>query len=139
MEDETKARDTLTRFIVYGFSFAFGIVFASLFALRPIPGGFSIELSWWTLVVLASGAAIMLPCFRIIAYSTQSHHRRAALVLVTLLGTASFLYPLRFVPREKIWAVVIGLAAAAIALSGVAGMLLVLWRFFEREEKRHDR
>ena len=133
---DTKNGRRLTQIIVYGFSFAFGIVFASLEALRPIPEGFSIELSWRTLLTLVIGTGVMLPCFQIITFSEQNHRRRMALVLVALLGIAAFFYPLRFVPREKMAAVFTGLGAAVIALFIVAGLLLLLLRFFEREEKR---
>jgi hypothetical protein len=135
---ESKNSLRLSRIIVYGFSFSFGAVFASLQALRPSSGGFSLVMSWWTVLTLLSGAAIMVPCFQIIVCSQQRRRRRAALALVTLLGVAAFFYPLRFVPHERMAAVFTGLVAAVIVLSGIAGLLLLLRRFFEREEKQNQ-
>ena len=139
MTAETNNSRRLSRIIVLAFSLAFGVVFASLEALRPSPGGFSVDLSWWTLFTLLASAILMHPCFQIIASSQRSRRRRAALVFVTLLGVAAFFYPLRFVPREKMAAVFTGLAGAVVALSCVAGALLMLRRFFEREEKHNQR
>jgi hypothetical protein len=43
---------------------------------------------------------------------------------------------MRIVPHERVRAVFVGLAVAAMALSMVGGLLVLLYRFFEREEKR---
>lgn len=128
----------LNQIIVFGFSWAFGILFASLEALRPSSVGFALQFSWWTLFTLLAGTAVMLPCFQIIAFSTHTRHRRAVLGFVALLGIAAFFYPLRFVPREKMGAVLTGLAAALVALSCVAGALVMLRRFFERDDKQSE-
>jgi hypothetical protein len=137
MPSETRTDRQLSAIIVYGFSLAFGLVIASLQALRPTPSGFAIELSGWTLVAFLVGAAIMLPCFRVIVHTRSKNRRRAALLGVVLLGAAAFFYPMRVVPHEKYRPVFIGLAAAAFALSVLAGLLLLLHRFFERDEQQN--
>lgn len=127
----------LNYIIVYGFSAAFGLVIASLQALQPTPTGFTIELSWWTLLTMVAGAAIMLPFFRIIVHSRRKYLRRCALTVVVLVGLIAFFYPMRVVPPDKMRPVFTGLAVAVVALSIMAGLLFSLHRFFEREEKQH--
>ncbi len=136
MTSEAKNDRLLNHIIIYGFSFSFGSVVASLQALRPAPAGFVIELSRWSLVAFLVGAALTLPCFQIIVYSRRQHLRRLALAAVVFLGLGAFFYPIRVVPQDKVRAVFVGLAAAAVALSMVGGLLLALHRFFENEEKR---
>jgi len=127
----------LNAIIVYGFSLAFGLVIASLQALRPTPTGFAIRFSAWTMGAFLLGSAIMLPCFHVIVHSESKSHRRAALTAVVLLGLGAFFYPMRVVPHEKYRPIFIGLAAAAAALSVLACLLLVLHRFFENDEHRN--
>jgi hypothetical protein len=134
MMSETQNDRLLDRIMIYGFSFAFGLVIASLQALRPTPAGFAIELSWWSLVALVIGSGITLPCFQIIVRSERRNLRRAALAVVVLLGLGAFFYPMRIVPQEKLRAVFTGLAVAAGALSVLAAMLLVLHHYFESED-----
>jgi hypothetical protein len=137
MANQVQDERLLNRIIVYGFSAAFGLVVASLQALRPTPTGFAIEFSWWTLVAFLAGTVLMLPCFSIIVYSERKGLRRGALVVVTLVGLGAFFYPTRVVPHEKMRAIFTGLAVAVIALTVMGSLLLLLHRFFEREEKRH--
>jgi len=139
-EMTNKAQDDrlLNRIIVYGFSLAFGLVVASLQALRPAPAGFAIVLSWWSLVALVLGAAITLPFFQVIVHSKRRNPRRAALCFVVLLGLAAFFYPMRVVPLENFRPVFVGLAVAVAALSILGGLLLVLHRFFENEEANRN-
>ncbi len=132
----TKNDRLLNGIIIYGFSMAFGMLMASLEALRPTRSGFAIEMSWWTLFTLLVCAAGMLPWFHIIVYSERKYLRRVALTVVTLLGIGAFFYPLRVVPQEKMRPIFIGLSVAVAALSIMGGLLLLLHRFFESEEKR---
>ena len=126
----------LSGIIVYGFSLAFGLLIASLEALRPTTIGFTIQFSWSTVVALLVGAAIMMPFFHAIVYSRRKYLRRAALAFVVVIGLGAFLYPMRVVPAEKLRAVFVGLAVAVGALSVMATFLFLLHRFFEKEERR---
>jgi hypothetical protein len=128
----------LSRIIVYGFSLAFGLVVASLEALKPAPAGFAIELSWRTLLAFVVGTLIVLPCFQVIVYSERKSLRRSALALIIVLGLGAFFYPMRVVPADKWRAVFTGLAVAILALSVMATLLLLLHRFFERDEKERQ-
>lgn len=125
----------LNGIIILGFSGAFGLVIASLQALRRTATGFAIELSWWTLLALFIGAVAMAPFFYLIVLSERKALRRAALTVVVLVGVSAFFYPMRVVPHERLRNVFIGLAVAVGALSVVAGLLLLLRRFFERDEQ----
>ncbi|HZR20398.1 MAG TPA: hypothetical protein VFE51_24160 [Verrucomicrobiae bacterium] len=125
----------LNHIIIYGFSLAFGLVVASLQALRPNDAGFSLRFSWWTLLAFVIGAAIMWPWFRIIVYSESTKLRRASLVVVAIVGLTAFFYPMRLVPIEKFGAVFVGLGVAVAALSVLGALLVVLYRFFESEGK----
>jgi hypothetical protein len=136
MTSQASNDQLLNNIIVFGFSIAFGLVIASLQALKRTPSGFAIQLSGWTLVALLIGAAVMVPCFRLIVFSQRRYLRRAALAFVVLVGLGAFFYPMRVVPREKYRAVFTGLAVAVGALSVVAVLLLVLRRFFEREDQQ---
>jgi hypothetical protein len=135
MRSEAKDERLLNNIIVYGFSLAFGLVVASSQALRRVPTGFAIVLSWWTLIALMVGAALTFPFFVVIVHSQRKTLRRVALTFVCLLGLGAFFYPMRVVPRENFRPVFIGLAAAVGALSVMGGSLLLLYRFFERDEK----
>jgi hypothetical protein len=129
----------LNAIIVYGFACSFGLVIASLQALRRTATGFAIELSWWTLLAFLVGTAVMVPCFHVIVHTERKSLRRWALSFVVLVGLCAFFYPMRVVPSEKLRPVFTGLAVAAGALSVLAGLLLILHRFFENEERQsHD-
>jgi hypothetical protein len=123
----------LNRIIVVGLSMAFSALIASLETLRPAPSGFAFEFSWKTLASFAVGLAVVVPCFRAIVYSQSKPRRFSALIVVGLIGIASFFYPLRFVPREKYSAIFGGLALAAVALCIVVALLLMARRFFEKD------
>jgi len=137
MPSETRNDRQLNAIIVYGLSLSFGLVIASLQALHPTPTGFAIVVSPWTLAAFLLGSAAMAPCFHAIVHSASKNRRRASLTLVVLVGLFAFFYPMRVVPHEKYGPVFIGLAVAIAALSVLATLLLMLHRFFERDEKQN--
>lgn len=135
MKTERPTDRLLSQIIIYGFASAFGLIAASLEALRPGPNGFTLRISGLTLLALILSAAAMVPCFHVIVYSRNHRTRRWVLALVVCLGLAAFFYPLRMVPHEKFEPVFIGLGAAILALAFLAGMLFMLYRYFERESR----
>ena len=137
MPSETRNDRQLNAIIVYGLSLAFGGLIASLQALHPTPSGFAIVFSLWTVVAFLLGAAAMVPCFHVIIHSQSKYLRRASLTFVVLVGLAAFFYPMRVVPHEKYRPVFIGLAVAVAALSILAFLLLMLYRFFESDQKQN--
>ena len=128
----------LNGIIILGFSGAFGLVIASLQALRGTATGFAIELSWWTLLAVLIGTAAMTPLFYVIVLSRRRTLRRAALAVVVLVGVVAFFYPMRVVPHERLRNIFTGLAVAVGALSVVAGLLLLLRRFFEHDDQHGE-
>src|SRR3974390_2539763 len=100
MASEGKTDRLLNHIIIYGFSFSFGAVLASLQALRPRPNGFALQVSWWTLVAFVLGGVVVAPCFHLMIYSRRQSVRRGSLAAIVILGVAAFFYPMRMVPRE---------------------------------------
>ncbi|HLH55228.1 MAG TPA: hypothetical protein VKY92_16610 [Verrucomicrobiae bacterium] len=125
----------LNGIVIGGFSGAFGLVIASLQALRRTATGFAIDLSWWTVVTLLAGAVAMAPFFYLIVMSERPVLRRGALAVVVLVGIVSFFYPMRIVPHDRLRFVFTGLAVAAAALSVISCLLLLLHHFFEQDEQ----
>jgi lysylphosphatidylglycerol synthetase-like protein (DUF2156 family) len=139
MTTESTANDrSLNSIIVYGLSLSFSVLLASLEALRSTRTGFNFEITWRTFLALVIAGAVFVPCFRTIVYSRIKSSRRIAITIVIIAGISSFFYPLRFVPREKMGAIFTGLGLAVLALSGVAGGLLMVRRWFEGNDARNE-
>src|SRR4051794_36447735 len=119
MKPERETDRTLNWIIILGLAISFSSIIATLEALRGTPTGLKFSITWRTFFALFIGAAVTIPCFRLIVLSERKSLRRVALCLVVLIGISGFFYPLRFVPREKMRDIFIGLGFAAIALSGV--------------------
>jgi hypothetical protein len=135
MKRDRATDQLLPQIIVYGFALSFGLVVASLEAMHLNAGGFALRISWWTLLAFAVGAVATVPCFHVIVFSERKPLRRVALTAVTVLGLGAFFYPMRMVPDEKFRSIFEGLAVAVCALSFLATLLFILYRFFERETK----
>jgi len=120
---------------------AFGVVLGSVEALRRDASGFAFQISAGTLVAFTIGLAIGLAYWKIVVFHATGNAallRRAASFLLLLGGTGTFLYPLRFLPGEKLPEVFEGLATAAIALSLIGFMLRTLQQFFNQDEMRTE-
>lgn len=130
-----QAEDPLSRGffkIVHGATaLALGGMAAALQALRPSPDGFTFHVSVWTFVAFAAGLAAGLFYWRLAARSRLASRMGTALLLVA--GVGGFLYPLRFVPADKMADISIGLSLAIGALSLVAYLLWRFKRFFEAD------
>jgi hypothetical protein len=144
MKTEAKSKKNerdIRRIIILGTSIAFGCVLGSLEALRPSRTGYSFEITLRTFVAFLVGAALVFPFWHIIFRAARTPHqkssRRWAMVFLVLFGIGAFLYPLRFMPTEKLSALLIGLTASVVALSGVAGLLLMVKRFVDQDEKQN--
>lgn len=123
------------RIIIYCLSLAFSVLIASLETVRSARDGFAFEVSWRTAVAFLLGAALTVPCFRTIFLSPNKARRNAALTVVVVIGVASFLYPLRFVPSEKFGAIFTGLTIAACTLSVIGVILLTINRFLNADQR----
>jgi len=124
--------------IVYCLSLAFSVLIASLETLRPTTSGFTFHPSWRTLLTFFIGVAIFIPCFKTIFLSPHKRGRVAGMALVVVVGLVSFLFPLRFVPTEEFGALFTGLSIAVCFLSTIGGILFVISRFLNAEERQTE-
>jgi hypothetical protein len=139
LEETNRATSNDQRFFKiasYSTALAFGAALASDQALIKDASGFSFNLTMGTPAAFVVGFAVGLIYWRIVLAGSTGGRTvllRISSFLLLLGGVAAFLYPLRFLPAEKLPEVFVGLFTAAVALSLVA---FVLWRFkkfFEQE------
>ncbi len=141
MNEDSQTQRRLYPIFTLATALAFGCMLATLEALRPDADGFRFEASYKTLIAFIAGAAIAFPVWRLILNGTRLGQRNlnlatgAMVVLLLVLGVGAFLYPLRFVPRDKWPEIRTGLITAVCALSGVATMLWGVKRFMDSDEK----
>jgi hypothetical protein len=137
MEPENKNERDIRWIMIAGTAIAFGFMAASLEALRSSPSGFSFQISARTFFAFVLGAAAVFPFWKIVFNLVSGNRQRkrhiCAALLLLLIGVAAFLYPTRFVPKEKLKDLYTGLAFAVCALSMLAGLLVVIGRFFEAD------
>jgi hypothetical protein len=115
---------------------ALGGAGASVESLRSTASGLSFQVSLGTVVGFIIGTAIGLLYWHIAANSAVAA-RRGSWVLA-IAGVGLFLYPLRFVPAEKLPEIAIGLSTAAVALS-IAGILISrVGRFLDGDERETE-
>jgi hypothetical protein len=110
---------------------ALGCMAAAVESLRRDVSGFTFQLSIGTFVAFALGLAAGLYFWKMAAGSKLA--MRVGAALLVLAGIGGFLYPLRFVPADKMTEIAIGLTLAVCALSTGAYMLWRLRRFFEAD------
>lgn len=138
MANETRSDSQFFGVMVYGLALGFGGVCASLASIRSTPAGFTIDLSLRTALAFVLGTVLMVPCFRIILFSESKKRKLVAWSIVGATGLAGFLYPIRFVPTEKMRDIVVGLISAVFALSGIAALMILTHRFLEADRKSSD-
>lgn len=144
MNDDSKNQRRLYPIFTLSTALGFGCMVATLEALRPDSAGFSFDVSYKTLIAFIAGGAIAFPLWRLILNGTRLRQRNLNLatgtmvVALLVLGIGAFLYPLRFVPRDKWPDIRFGLITAVCALSGVACLLLGVKRFMDADEKNEN-
>ncbi|EEF58399.1 hypothetical protein [Pedosphaera parvula] len=142
METDSKTQQGLYKLVTYSTAVALGVMVASLEALRPTPSGFSFQISFRTLIAFVLGGAVAFPFWRFIFNGASWSNKRLTfawicfLALLLALGVGAFLYPLRYVPREKLPDILIGLLAAVLALSAIGFLLWRVKRFLDRDSNR---
>ncbi len=143
--EHTPGSNALFRLAGVGASLAFGAMVASLFALKSVPDGFAFELNAVTVVAFLAAAALAWFYWRMIARmaADRAPERRKKKFVVfsiglVLVGVVSFLYPLKFIPKEKRKDVFIGLALAAGCITGVGFVMLKVKKFLDADLKRSE-
>ncbi len=120
----------------YATALAFGAALASDQALARDASGFSFHLSMGTPAAFAVGFVAGLIYWKIVLAGSTGGRAlllRVSSFLLLLGGVAAFLYPVRFLPAEKLPEVFTGLSTAAVALSLVAFVHRQFKNYFERE------
>ncbi len=142
--EKTAGSSTLLRIAGAGASLAFGAMVASLFALKSKPDGFAFELNAIAIVAFVAAAAVGWFYWRMIARmaTDRGPQRKKKFVVfsigLVLIGIVSFLYPLKFISKEKRKDVFIGLALAAGCLTGVGFVMMKVKKFLDADLKKSE-
>lgn len=142
MNSEEKNERDIRWVIIVGTAIGFAFMAASLEALRSSPSGFSFQISARTFLAFILGGVAVFPFWKIVFNLVSGNRQRkrhvVAALFLLLIGIAAFLYPTRFVPKEKLKDLYTGLSIAVCALSGVASLLIMAGRFFQADERREE-
>jgi nicotinamide riboside transporter PnuC len=147
MNDEQTSGGTSALFRIAGIgaSLAFGIMVASLFALKSGPTGLTFELNAATIVSFLIAGAFAWFYWRMVARMAgarapeQKKKKFIAFSLgLVLVGIISFLYPLKFIPEEKRKDVFIGLTLALCCIAGVGFVMWKVKKFLDADLKRSE-
>ena len=146
-------RDFL-RWAMFGSSVLFGCMTATLSALKSTGSGLGFEWSWRIIPAFFAGIVIAWLYWRLTrrlilnaekSGATNDPHERLASrefkVFSWLLGlgaVAAFLYPLRFVPRDKLGEIVQGLLLAFAVLGLVGAVIWRIKKFLDRDTARQE-
>jgi len=123
---------TFFNIVVGSTALGLGFMAAAIEALRRDVGGFTFHASAGTFVAFVIGLIAGLYYWKVAFRSLLA--ARAGTALLVLAGLGGFLYPLRFVPSDKMAEIGIGLGFAVCALSIGAFLLWRMKRFFEEDE-----
>jgi hypothetical protein len=138
MKMEKGSESGLTRVVILGTALGCGGMVASLQALQAGPEGFYFRASWGSGVGFACGTLAVLWLWKVTLGSAASPRQRllraAAKWVLLLSAFAAFLYPLRFVPKDKLPEVGMGLGLAACVVAIGGSILWRIRRFLEEEE-----
>jgi hypothetical protein len=124
-------------------AFALGVLLAAVASLQRQTGGFRLHFGIPSLVAFAAGAALGWVYWRIVAPGAAAPPRPGwvrpvASLLLALVGICAFVYPVRFLPRESLPEVLLGLVLAALALATGGMFLWALKRFLDRDTQRES-
>jgi hypothetical protein len=143
--ESSGSANTLFRIAGVGASIAFGIMVASLFALRSAPNGLTFELNAAAVISFVAAAIPAWFYWRLVARMAMDkapQQRRKKFIVFSvgllLVGIVSFLYPLKFIPKEKRADVFVGLALAIGCITGVGFVMLKVKRFLDADLKRSE-
>jgi hypothetical protein len=112
---------------------SFGCVAALMESSSYGASGFTFQVSARSLLAFAAGALVGWFYWWLVAQNKKA--TRAASWVLGLGAVATFLYPLRFIPRERRPEIALGLVLAAGALSLVAFFMFRIKRFLESDAR----
>lgn len=142
MPTETKNERDVFRIMIWGSAVSFGFLAAALQALRPNPAGFTFQVSALTFFAFVLGVGMGFAFWKVVLSRASGARQKSlrfwAELLLVLLGMGAFLYPLRFVPREKLPEMFTGLVTAVCALSLLGCLLVMMGRFLESDDKENQ-
>lgn len=133
-EPEPKSTRDFLNIASLSTALAFGCVAATVESLRGDRSGFSFQISVGTFAAFVVGAVVAIIYWRLAL--RNSFAARSASFLLALAGIGAFLYPLRFVPSERLPEVAIGLGTATCAISIVVWLLWRVKRFLDADSDR---
>lgn len=126
-------------------SLAFGVMVATLFAVKLTPSGLIFRVTPAAVVSFLIAAPFAWFYWRMVAGmatgDAPERRRRKFIVFsigLLLVGFCAFLYPLKFIPAEKRKDVFIGLALALSCITGVGFVMLKVKRFLDADLKASE-
>ena len=135
----------LLRIAGLGASLAFGAMVASLFAVRATPHGFAFELTIPAVLAFLAAGTFAWFYWRLVArmsLENPPHQRKRKFIVFSiglmLVGIVSFLYPLKFIPREKRWDIFVGLTLAFGCIAGIGFVMWKVKRFLDADLKKSE-
>jgi len=144
-EKSNQGGSAIFRIAGIGASVAFGVMVATLFALRPVADGFSFVINAPTVVAFLAAALFAWFYWRTVermaigqAPQTRKKKFLAFSAGIVVVGIISFLYPLKFIPAEKRYDVFFGLTLALLCVTGVGFVMWKVKRFLEADAKRTE-
>jgi hypothetical protein len=121
------------RVAMLGSALSFGILGATLQSLHGSPTGFGFTMDHGTLIAFVAGSCLGLLYWHWVSYNARIS--RLASAMLALAGIAMFLYPLRFIPTDKLPETAEGLLVAVVALGGAGSLVYMAGKFFGAEDK----
>jgi hypothetical protein len=123
----------LLRVAAFTSALCLGCAVASLQALSENADGIFFRFSTGTVVAFVAGVAGALLYWKLALANFRTHHWKVLFFGMGVAGLGMFLYPLRFVPRNKMHEIAIGLGTAACAISLGGFLLYRLMRFLNAD------
>lgn len=136
MKDAAQNDRDLQQIIVWGSCLMAGFGTASLQALQP---DFGLKVTWGTGVAFVLGGVALALFWKLMMNPART--RRQKITAYTILGIVAFagyLYPARFVADDKRLSLFIGFTLALLVIGTICGVMLMLKRFFDADEREHS-
>ncbi|WP_150107596.1 hypothetical protein [Pedosphaera parvula] len=138
MDKNTQLASNLQSIVIWGSALGGAVLAATLQAYR-LPSSF--EFSGYTMAASAVGGVVFWAYWKLFFVKRQFRGFKLLQFLFTVVligaGLAGVLYPLRFVSREQLPQLFIGLSTAVFALSGVGLLLRGCKLMFEEDERNN--